>query len=121
MLPILIEYALSIIWAHCVIITLIISVLSIIFGWSGDNGVKDIVPSHWAVLLGMTFLLQSLVSMILEKRYEPRVFQYYFWMIWYPLAYWFIMAATAVTGLYKAIFTGRKKLATWVSPDRGLR
>jgi biofilm PGA synthesis N-glycosyltransferase PgaC len=69
----------------------------------------------------MTFLLQALVSMFLERRYEPKMFQYYFWMIWYPLAYWMIMATTAVFGLYKAIFTGRKKLATWVSPDRGIR
>ncbi|BHH81906.1 poly-beta-1,6-N-acetyl-D-glucosamine synthase [Desulforhopalus sp. 52FAK] len=121
MLPILIEYGMSIIWAHCVIITIIFSLIEIVFGYSGQTGLEDIVPSHWAVLLGMTFMLQSLVSMILEYRYEPRVFQYYFWMIWYPMAYWAIMAVTAVVGLYKAIFTGRKKLATWVSPDRGVR
>lgn len=121
MLPILIEYALSIVWAHCVIISIIMSLISTLLGLSGDTGFSNIIPSHWAVLLGMTFLLQSLVSMLLEKRYEPRVFQYYFWMIWYPVAYWVIMASTAVLGLYKAIFTGRKKLATWVSPDRGVR
>lgn len=121
MLPILIEYGMSIIWAHCVLVTIAFSLIQMVFGLSDETGLKDIVPSHWAVLLSMTFMLQSLVSMILEHRYEPRIFQYYFWMIWYPLAYWVIMAVTAVVGLYKAIFTGRKKLATWVSPDRGLR
>lgn len=121
MLPILIEYVFSIIWAHCVIITICFSFIEMALGFTGETGLRDIIPSHWAVLLGMTFLLQSLVSMILERRYEPRVFQYYFWMIWYPMAYWVIMAITAVVGMYKAIFTGRKKLATWVSPDRGVR
>jgi biofilm PGA synthesis N-glycosyltransferase PgaC len=74
-----------------------------------------------AGLISMTFLLQSLVSMFLERRYEPKVFNYYFWMIWYPLAYWSIMTMTATFGFYKAIFSGGQKLATWVSPDRGIR
>jgi biofilm PGA synthesis N-glycosyltransferase PgaC len=121
MLPILIEYALSVIWAHCVLITIALDFLELLTGFSLETGVEGIIPSYWAVLLGMTFLLQALVSMFLERRYEPKMFQYYFWMIWYPLAYWMIMATTAVFGLYKAIFTGRKKLATWVSPDRGIR
>lgn len=121
MLPILIEYTLSIVWAHCIIVTIAISLIGMVLGLNTVTGLKDIIPPHWAVLLGMTFMLQSFVSMILERRYEPRVFQYYFWMIWYPMAYWLIMAVTAVVGLYKAVFTGRKKLATWVSPDRGLR
>lgn len=121
MLPILIEYALSLIWAHCVLITLALALLELLTGFSLETGVEGIIPSYWAVLMCMTFLLQALVSMFLERRYEPRMFEYYFWMIWYPLAYWLVMAMTAVVGLHKAIFTGRKKLATWVSPDRGIR
>lgn len=121
MLPILIEYLLSLIWAHCVLLTLFFNLLELLSGLTMETGVEGIIPSYWAVLLGMTFLLQSLVSMFLERRYEPRMFQYYFWMIWYPLAYWLIMAITAVLGFYKSIFKGREKLAIWVSPDRGIR
>jgi len=121
MLPILIEYVLSLIWAHCVFITIGLAIFELFTDFSLETGVKGIIPSHWAVLLGMTFLLQSVVSMLLERRYEPSIFKYYFWMIWYPFAYWAIIAATAVVGMHKAIWGGRKKLATWVSPDRGVR
>lgn len=121
MLPILIEYGLSLFWAHCVLITIVLAIIELITGFTLETGIDGIIPSYWAVLLAMTFLLQSFVSMMLERRYEPTIFRYYFWMVWYPLAYWLIMATTAVVGMYKAIFSGRKKLATWVSPDRGIR
>ena len=121
MLPILFEYGFSLIWSHFVLLTLAAGTLEIVFQYRVETGVSGIIPSHWAVLLGMTFLLQSMVSFFIERRFEPRIIQYYWWMIWYPLGYWLIMAATATLGFYRAIFLGRKKLATWVSPDRGIR
>lgn len=121
MLPILVEYVFSLIWAHSVIFTMAFSIYELRTIDSFKGTIANIVPSHWVIILGATFFLQSTVSMFLEKRYERPRLQHLFWMIWYPLAYWIIMATTAVVGLYKAIFTGRKKLATWVSPDRGIR
>lgn len=121
MLPILIEYLLSLIWAHSVLLTIALIIIEMMTGFTLETGIEGIIPSYWAVLLGLTFLLQSFVAMMLERRYEPTIFRYYFWMVWYPFGYWLIIASTAVAGLYKAIFLGRKKLATWVSPDRGVR
>lgn len=121
MLPILIEYLLSLIWAHSVLLTIALIIIEMMTGFTLETGIEGIIPSYWAVLLGLTFLLQSFVSMMLERRYEPTIFRYYFWMVWYPFGYWLIIASTAVAGLYKAMFRGRKKLATWVSPDRGVR
>lgn len=121
MLPILIEYLLSLIWAHSVLLTIVLLIIEMMTGFSLETGLEGIIPSYWAVLLGLTFLLQSFISMMLERRYEPSIFRYYFWMVWYPFGYWLIIASTAVAGFYKAIFRGRKKLATWVSPDRGVR
>lgn len=120
MLPILFEYLLSVIWAHCVLITGIMGLITALAGGSVEFGLLGIMPSYWGFLLGVTFLLQSTVSMMLDLRYEPRIFRYMAWMIWYPLGYWLIMALTTCIGLYRAIFMGRKKLATWVSPDRGV-
>ncbi len=121
MLPILMEYSLSIIWAHAVLITMVLAIIELISGYTFETGTTALMPSYWAVLLGITFLIQSTVSIWLERRYEPKMFRYYLWMIWYPFAYWMVMATTAVFGFYKAMFRGRKKLATWVSPDRGIR
>lgn len=120
MLPILIEYAFSVIWAHTIIITGCAMIIEAVYRYTIELGIVRLVPSHWALLMGITFFLQSLVAMTMERRYEPKIFSKYLWMIWYPLVYWSIMAVTSCLGFYRAIFLGRKKLATWVSPDRGL-
>lgn len=120
MLPILLEYLFSIIWAHAVLITGIGMLIEALYSYNIDLGIVRLIPSHWGVLMGGTFFLQSLVSMTLESRYEPKIFKYFLWMIWYPMFYWLIMAITSCLGIYRALFLGRKKLATWISPDRGL-
>ena len=119
MIPIFLEYMLSVIWAHAIIVTGCILLAESIFHLDLVRGVDAYLPSHWGFLMGMTFFLQSLVAMTLERRYEPDIFKNFLWMIWYPLIYWTIMALTATFGFYMALFMGRKKLATWVSPDRG--
>lgn len=120
MLPILFEYLFSVIWAHAVLITGCGILIGALSSYDFDLGIVRFTPSHWGFLMGVTFFLQSLVSMSLERRYEPDIFKYFPWMIWYPMIYWLIMALTSCLGLYRAIFLGRKKLATWISPDRGL-
>jgi biofilm PGA synthesis N-glycosyltransferase PgaC len=119
MIPIFLEYMFSVIWAHAIIITGCILLYESVFQYDLIKGVDAFLPTHWGVLMGMTFFLQSLIAMTLERRYEPDIFKNFLWMIWYPLIYWTIMALTATFGFYRALFLGRKKLATWVSPDRG--
>jgi biofilm PGA synthesis N-glycosyltransferase PgaC len=44
-----------------------------------------------------------------------------FWVIWYPLAFWMLSAATTIVALPRVLTQPRKERTTWVSPDRGLR
>ena len=45
--------------------------------------------------------------------------RYYFWMIWYPLAYW-VLGFLTVVAATPAVLLGRDRgRAVWVSPDRG--
>ena len=44
-----------------------------------------------------------------------------FWMIWYPIIYWVIPAATSVTALPKILLRDTEKRARWTSPDRGIK
>ena len=41
-------------------------------------------------MLALTYLLQALVSHLLERRYEPDMLRSLFWVIWYPAAFWLI-------------------------------
>jgi biofilm PGA synthesis N-glycosyltransferase PgaC len=42
----------------------------------------------------------------------------YYWMVWYPLAFWLINIAATVVAFPRALMV-RGARARWVSPDRG--
>ncbi|HKB84277.1 MAG TPA: poly-beta-1,6 N-acetyl-D-glucosamine synthase, partial [Burkholderiales bacterium] len=45
---------------------------------------------------------------------------YYFWMIWYPVAFWVINVFTTVVATPRVLMRRTGKRATWRSPDRGI-
>ena len=61
------------------------------------------------------------LSLVIDRRYETRIGRNYYWMIWYPIAYWMINTLTTVVAFPKALIKRRGVRAIWVSPDRGLR
>ena len=120
LLPPYLNFVLSVIWAYAMTIALIVRLLLVTelipesllprFG---------IVPGGWALTLTLTYLVQALVSHLIEGRYEPGMVRSMFWMIWYPLAFWIISCATTVVAFPRAVLQPRQ--ATWISPDRGVR
>ena len=83
--------------------------------------VTTVLPRWNGVILGCTCLIQFAVSMMMDSRYEKGLWRDYFWVIWYPLAFWMLSMATTVVAVPKAYLKQRGKRAVWVSPDRGLR
>jgi len=80
-----------------------------------------LLPEWWGILLTLTYLVQSVVSVTVDHRYESRMGRALFWVVWYPLLFWTLQAGTAVAGLPRAMFRARNPKGTWVSPDRGVR
>jgi biofilm PGA synthesis N-glycosyltransferase PgaC len=80
------------------------------------------IPPRWAgAILGGLCLVQFMVSLLIEHKYEKKMIRYLFWVIWYPFVYWLINALTQVIALPRVLFRSRSdRLATWKSPDRGL-
>ena len=72
-------------------------------------------------MLAATYLVQALVSHLIERRYERNVVSSVFWIIWYPLAFWLISTITTAAAFPRALFRKRNAHTTWVSPDRGVR
>jgi biofilm PGA synthesis N-glycosyltransferase PgaC len=65
--------------------------------------------------------MEFFISFLIDSRYEGKsFFKYYFWIIWYPFAYWIISALTAIGGSYNVLIRGTGETITWKSPDRGL-
>lgn len=114
------ELLLSIVWAYSMVLVIAVWLLDLIFDlpmlMMTDS---PILPNESSVILIGMCLVQFAISKWLDGHYDKGLGQNYFWMIWYPFAYWIINLFTAVTALPKVVF-GKKKRARWVSPDRGV-
>jgi len=122
MLVIWLSYAASIVWAYLAVGGVLLW-LAHIFATSFDYSLLTSNPlaKSWATLLALTYLTQAIVSIAIDSRFEPGIRRSLFWIIWFPFAFWLILAATAVAGFPKAIFRRRGKRGVWTSPDRGFR
>jgi len=83
---------------------------------------NPLLPRFYGAILGVTCLMEFLTSFVIDFRYEGKsFFRYYFWIIWYPFAYWMISALTAIVGSFNALIGRSGESIKWKSPDRGLQ
>lgn len=121
MWPILAEYLISVVWSFSVVALAMILGLGALLPLPGWTQVDLLRPSWTTVLLATVCMLQFAVSLLIDRRYEPGIGRFYYWMIWYPVAYWMLSLATTLVAVPATIFGGRRTRAVWVSPDRGFR
>ncbi|MFA6136569.1 MAG: poly-beta-1,6-N-acetyl-D-glucosamine synthase [Sulfurimonas sp.] len=116
----MVEQMLSMIWAYSMVLVILVWFISlfmpILYLMPADS---PILPDQSSVILIGACLIQFAVSKWLDGHYDEGLGKNYFWMIWYPFAYWLINLLTAVTALPKVLFN-KKTRARWVSPDRGV-
>jgi len=115
------EYLVSVIWTYTIVALLTFWIISLCLPDSETLSATSVLPSSTSLALGLTCLLQFAVSFYIDSRYEKGLGRYYYWMIWYPLAFWLINVLTTAVGVPKAFFTKRGKPAIWISPDRGIQ
>ena len=120
MLPVYIEYLISVAWAYAILLNITLWAVGTVFTLPEQLTVPTIAPNWGGVLLGITCLFQFGVSLLIDSNYEKNIFKYYFWVIWYPIAYWMLNAVVSTLGLPKAIFKKKGEKAVWTSPDRGV-
>lgn len=117
-----IEYIVSIFWAYSMALVALVWCLQHFIAMPDWLRVPSLIPGWHGVILGTTCLLQFAISLLIDSRYERRMGRYYYWMIWYPMAYWILNVITTVVALPKAILHRRQvRRGVWDSTDRGLR
>jgi len=116
-----IEYATSVFWSYMMAAVILLWAVGKVVALPAALTVPTLLPGWNGVMLGFTCLLQFAVSMTIDGRYEKGLARYYYWMIWYPMAYWALNMTTTIVAFPKALFKKKGKRAIWVSPDRGLR
>lgn len=113
------NFFVSSLWAYCMIGSVIAWICFELLG--KPNPIMSPIPDWWGTVLACTYLFQSLVGILLDKRYDKGMIKYLLWVIWYPLAFWVLQTLCAVIGTIKAILRPSRARGTWISPDRGLR
>lgn len=118
-----IEYIASVTWAYVMFCIIILYFLGLIITLPSAWHIDTLLPEWNGVVLGVTAMVQFGVSLIIDSRYEPknRFLRNYFWVIWYPLAFWLISLLTTVVAVPKAMLKRKNQRARWNSPDRGIR
>ena len=120
MWPIFLEYFVSMLWAYTMLITFALWGAGKFFELPQAFQVPTLSPGFSGVLIGITCMLQVAIALMMDSRYEKGLFRYYFWMIWYPVAFWVINVFTTVVGTPRILMRRTGKRATWRSPDRGI-
>lgn len=115
------EYTASLVWAYVMVSLIILWALNRFFVLPRYLWVASLIPGWTGVLIAATCLMQIAVSMVVDSRYDRRLWRNYFWVIWYPAAFWMIGMLTSVVALPKVLLRQRGQRARWVSPDRGVR
>lgn len=122
MWPVAVELVVSTAWCYLVVAVILGWLVSRVApGWVPEAlRVPTLLPGWSGSLLAMVCLLQFLVGLVLDRRYEGGgLVRQLYWAIWYPALYWVINAGTSVVALPIAVrHHGRTHHATWKSPDR---
>ena len=121
MWPVLAEYLVSVTWAFTVAALGLVLGLGLVLPLPEWAEVNILRPSWATVLLALVCLVQFAVSMAVDRRYEPGVGRTYYWIIWYPVAYWMLSLCTTLVAVPATIFGPRGTRAVWASPDRGVQ
>ena len=115
------EYLVSAIWAYTIVLLFLLLLLSLVLPQMQELPSVQVVPGTMSVALILTCLIQFGFSLFIDSKYEKGIGRYYFWMIWFPFAYWLLNVFTTVVGIPKGLLRKKGKRAVWTSPDRGIR
>jgi len=121
MWPMYVEYLVSVLWAYCFALSVALWVAALFVPVPAAWRVSGLSPTWPGMLIATTSMMQIAVGMLLDRRYDLRFGRQFYWVVWYPAAFWMITFLTAVAAVPKVALRTRGARALWTSPDRGLR
>jgi biofilm PGA synthesis N-glycosyltransferase PgaC len=121
MWSVILEYVMSAAWSYVVLFVLTLSILGLWVRMPAAIRPPSLIPGWYGVLLTSVCVVQFLISLLIDRRYEKNTGRQFFWIIWYPLAFWMIGMVTTLAAVPLTICKKSGVRAIWESPDRGLR
>ena len=120
MWPVLLEYLMSVLWAYSMLVIATLWLVGLVIELPEEYRVPSFLSGWSGIMVGTTCLIQIGVSLALDARYDRGSVRSFYWMIWYPLAYWMINMITTIVAVPRALLRNAKRRARWTSPDRGI-
>ncbi|BDY94023.1 hypothetical protein MUTS15_26800 [Escherichia coli] len=97
------EYCLTTIWAFTCLVGFIIYAAQLA-GVPLNIELTHIAATHTAgILLCTLCLLQFIVSLVIENRYEHNLASSLFWIIWFPVIFWMLSLATTLVSFTRVM------------------
>jgi len=111
--PVMMESILSIFWAYAFVGLTMLWAFSYAMGYPPVGASP--IPNYWGMLIGSMCLLQLMVGMLLDRRYDRFLPWYYMFAVLYPLVYWIFMAVVSVSATPRGLFRREQDLkpAKW--------
>ena len=121
MWPLFAEFCLSTTWAFAYAASIVLFVLGFIFPLPDSLLIQRLFPPEFTgLILAVVCLLQFMVSLLIERRYEKNIASSLFWVIWFPVVYWMLSLFTTLVAFPRVMLKRQRARARWVSPDRGI-
>jgi len=118
----LLEFTLSALWAYSFALSIVLHVLGWFMELPVHLRVETLVPPAFTGLVLAGFcLVQFLISILIERRYEKGFARSLVWIVWYPLVFWMLNLFTTLVSFPQVMLGKKRKRARWVSPDRGIK
>ncbi|MDR7192772.1 poly-beta-1,6-N-acetyl-D-glucosamine synthase [Luteimonas terrae] len=115
---VLLEYMLSLAWAYVMLTIIVLWLVGMFVTLPPAWHVETMLPRWHGVVLAFVCMLQFGTSLMIERRYETKLTRHFYWVIWYPIAFWMLGMFTAVVAFPRTLLRRRRR-AVWISPDRG--
>jgi len=121
--PLVLEFCTSVLWAFAFGISIILWLVGQFITLPQMLHVAALIPPGFTgLMLAMTCLAQFFISVLIDRRYEPKLPFSLFWVIWYPLAYWMLSLFTTLVSFPKVMIrgVGQGRRARWAT-DRSMK
>ncbi len=76
------------------------------------------IPGWFGALISIACLIQIATALLVNRRYDPKLYQSYFWVPLYPLFFFAVGALTVVWTAPKGLFGDLGQVGIWESPER---
>ena len=115
------EFMLSTLWAFSYAMSVLLFIVGLFVTLPINLHVETLFPPHFTgITLAVVCLFQFLVSIIIEHRYENKIYQSLFWVVWFPVVYWMLSLFTTLVAFPKVMLKKQQQRARWSHSDRGI-